>query len=91
MVEERLSDEGIEGKVKALLIKSCKRANESMTLKYSFVHDLSMDSLDMLELRENLETEFGVIIPDGDVEKIPTIGSLIDYINKSYETETAAA
>ena len=46
------------------------------------LRDLGLDSLDAVELMMNLESEFGVGIPDEDAEKIEneTVEDLINYI-----------
>ena len=47
----------------------------------SFKDDLGADSLDLFELVMAFEDEFGVKIPTEDLEKINTVGDVIEYIN----------
>ena len=47
-----------------------------------FVNNLGADSLDTVELIMEFEEEFGIEIPDEDAEKITTVGSAVDYIDK---------
>ena len=42
--------------------------------------DLEADSLDLFELVMAFEEEYGVEIPSEDLEKITTVGSVIDYM-----------
>jgi acyl carrier protein len=44
--------------------------------------DLNADSLDMVELLMAFEEEFGTKIPEGDSEKLQTVGLAIDYIKQ---------
>lgn len=46
----------------------------------SFVEDLNADSLDLTELIMTFEERFGCEIPDGDAEKIRTVGDAVKYI-----------
>lgn len=48
----------------------------------SLVRDLQLDSLDRIELAMKLEDEFGLEIPDGDVDKpaLGTFGGLCAYV-----------
>lgn len=46
----------------------------------SFKDDLGADSLDLFELVMSLEDEFGVSIPTEDLEKINTVGDVVEYI-----------
>ncbi len=45
-----------------------------------FQEDLGADSLDLVELTMKLEDEFGIKVPDEDVEKLTTVQSVVDYI-----------
>ncbi len=45
-----------------------------------FKEDLEADSLDLFELVMAFEEEYGVEIPSEDLEKITTVGSVIDYM-----------
>ena len=45
--------------------------------------DLGADSFDLLELVTALEDEFGLTLDDDDVEKIATIGQVVDAIKNA--------
>jgi acyl carrier protein len=47
----------------------------------SFVDDLGADSLDVVELVMALEEQFGIDIPDDDVNGLKTVQDVVDYIN----------
>ena len=47
-----------------------------------FIEDLGADSIGLMELVMKLEEEFGVTIPDEDIEKIQTVGDAIKYIQE---------
>ena len=53
---------------------------ETVTLDASFLEDLGADSLDVVDFIMELEEEFGLEIPDEDVEKISTVRNAVDYI-----------
>jgi acyl carrier protein len=50
--------------------------------KANFQDDLGVDSLDLIELRMEIEKKFGIAITDEDSEKLQTVGSLIDHIKE---------
>jgi acyl carrier protein len=46
----------------------------------SFVDDLNLDSLDMVELMMKMEDEFGVEIPEDETENLKSIGDVVTYL-----------
>jgi acyl carrier protein len=72
----------IAQRVKAIVAEQLGVKQEEVTPEASFVNDLGADSLDTVELAMALEEEFGIEIPDEDVEKITTVGEAIKYIEE---------
>ena len=55
---------------------------ESITAETSFKEDLGADSLDLFELVMALEEEYSVEIPSEDLEKLTTVGKVMDYLKE---------
>lgn len=53
---------------------------ETITAETRLNEDLNADSLDVVEMLMALEDEFGVDIPDEEIEKMKTIGDVVDFI-----------
>ena len=51
-----------------------------MTAETSFKEDLGADSLDLFEMVMTFEEEFGQEIPSEDLEKLTTIGAVVEYL-----------
>ncbi len=62
--------------------------SDTIKLSMSFAKNLGADSLDMVELVQELEEEFGVRIPDGEAEHIETIEDAIRCIVKHQEEDS---
>ena len=58
---------------------------ETITADTSFKDDLGADSLDLFELVMALEDEYGIEIPSEDLEKIVTVGDVVEYVNAHKE------
>ena len=69
-------------KVKDVIIDKLGVEEESIKSEAHFVNDLGADSLDTVELIMEFEEEFGIEIPDDDAEKITTVRSAVEYIEK---------
>jgi acyl carrier protein len=51
-----------------------------ITKQARFKEDLEADSLDLVELVMSLEEEFGIEVPESDLEGIATIGQAYDLV-----------
>ena len=56
---------------------------EDVQLDKSFVEDLDVASLSMVEVVVAAEEEFGVSIPDDEVKNLKTVGDAVSFIEKA--------
>jgi acyl carrier protein len=54
----------------------------ALSYSVSFADDLHIDSLDIIEFTSEIEKTFEIKIQDEDVERLTTVGAVIDYIEK---------
>ena len=69
-------------RIKKILVDRLGVVESKITENSSFIDDLGLDSLDIVELIMLFEEEFNLEIPDKDMEKIKTVGDLIKYLDK---------
>ena len=67
-------------KVKAILAEQFDVEEDKVTADTDLQEDLGADSLDVEDLLMSIEDEFGVEVPDDEIENIKTVGSLVSYI-----------
>ncbi len=79
----------IEKRLKEIIIKQLDVDNKPVTLESSFINDLGADSLDIVELVMEFEDVFDMSIPDGDAEKIQTVGDAVNYIKERKQKDGA--
>jgi acyl carrier protein len=53
-----------------------------ITREKSFVDDLDIDSLSMVEIAVQVEDRFGVKVPDDELANLRTVGDAVDYVAK---------
>ena len=58
-------------------------AAEDVQLDKSFVDDLGVDSLSMVEIIYACEEAFSVSIPDEDSKSLKTVGDAVSYIERA--------
>lgn len=78
-----MAGEGIFARIKAIVVDQLGIDDAEVVLDASFIDDLGADSLEIVELIMALEEEFGIAIPDEDVEKIRTVGHAVEYIKEN--------
>lgn len=54
-----------------------------VTSEKTFIDDLDVDSLSMVEVVVAAEERFGVKIPDDDVKGLKTVGDAVAYIQRA--------
>lgn len=64
---------------------------DEVTADKSFVDDLDIDSLSMVEIAVQTEDKYGVKIPDEDLAGLRTVGDVVSYIQKLEEENPEAA
>ena len=67
-------------RVKEIIEEQLNLDGVEITDASRFKEDLQADSLDLFELVMAFEDEYGVEIPSEDLEKITTVGSVIEYM-----------
>ena len=67
-------------KLKKIIAEQLNVSEDSVKPETSFKDDLEADSLDLFEVVMGIEDEYNVEIPSEDLEKIYTVGDVIDYL-----------
>lgn len=78
-----METEEIFKKVKTVIVEQLGIDEANVRMESSFLDDLGADSLDIVEFIMALEEEFGLEIPDEDVEKIVTVKDVVEYISEN--------
>ena len=69
-------------KVQEMLADALNIPVSKVTPEAKIIDDLGADSLDVVELLSRLEDEFGVTIPDEDVESLKTVADVANELEK---------
>ena len=69
-------------KIQEMLAEALNLPAELVTANAKIVDDLGADSLDVVELLSRLEDEYGIMIPDDEVENLVTVGDVAAEIEK---------
>jgi acyl carrier protein len=69
-------------KIQAMLAEALNLPIEKVTPDAKIVDDLGADSLDVVELLSQLEDEYGITIPDDEVENLITVADVAAEVEK---------
>ena len=67
-------------KMKEIIVDQLSVDADTITETSKFKEDLGADSLDLFELVMALEDEYSVEIPAEDLEKLTSVGEVMDYL-----------
>ena len=67
-------------KVKKFIVDEFKVSEDQIKDEASFLEDLGFDSLDVSTLVQDVEIMFDIRIPDEDLDKLTTVGELVNYV-----------
>jgi len=70
----------IEKKVIEVMAKMLHRDQGDIRLESTLLDDLEMDSFTALEMLFELEDQYGLEIPDEEVENFKTVKDIVDYV-----------
>lgn len=67
-------------KIAEIITEKLSLDGVEITKETRFKEELEADSLDLFDMVMEFEEEFGIEIPSEDLEKMTTVGALVDYI-----------
>ena len=76
-----MSNEDIQKGLAEIVEEVAGVAQDDVTAEKSFVDDLDIDSLSMVEIAVQAEDKFGVKIPDDELANLKTVGDAVNYVS----------
>lgn len=70
-------------RIRTLLAEQLDIEEDKITMDSNIMNDFEADSLDIVDMVMSLEDEFGVEIPDEEVENLQTVGDVVRYVEEN--------
>lgn len=70
-------------KIREMLAKQLHVDINDIDESTDIMDDLGADSLDIVEMLQIIEDDFGIVIPDEDIQMLKTVGDVADYIEQN--------
>lgn len=74
-------------RVRDFLLEHAESEFTDFSEKSQLIADLGFNSLDLMEIVNDAEDEFSVLIDDNDIDKIITVSDFIDIVEKKANGE----
>jgi acyl carrier protein len=78
--EESMTDQEILDALRSIVSEIAGIDESAIDADKSFVDDLDIDSLSMVEIAMEMDSKLGVGIPDEELKNIKTVGDAIAYV-----------
>ncbi len=75
-----MSDQEILDTLREIVAEIAGIDADAITPEKSFVDDLDIDSLSMVEIAMEMDSKLGVGIPDEELKNIKTVGDAVAYV-----------
>ncbi len=70
-------------RVREIICDQLDLEEDNVTMESNIMEDFEADSLDIVDLVMTLEDEFGIEVPDEQIEKFSTVGDVVRYIEEN--------
>ena len=70
-------------KIQKILCDQLDLDEHQVTMESDIVDDLEADSLDVVDLVMSIEDEFGMEVPDDQIENFHTVGDVVRFIQEN--------
>ena len=70
-------------RIRQILCDQLDLEEDRITIESDIVEDLEADSLDVVDLVMTLEDEYGMEVPDDQIEGFRTVGDIVRFIEEN--------
>lgn len=70
-------------RIRAMLAEQLDIEEDKITMESDILEDFEADSLDIVDMVMTLEDEFGIEIPDEEIENLHTVGDVVRYVEEN--------
>ncbi|MEG0178567.1 MAG: acyl carrier protein [Oscillospiraceae bacterium] len=70
-------------RIREILCDQLDLDEDRVTMDSDIVNDFEADSLDVVDLIMSLEDEFGLEVPDDEIENFHLVGDIVKYIEEN--------
>lgn len=70
-------------RIREIICDQLDLEEEKVTMDSDIMEDFEADSLDVVDLVMSIEDEFGLEVPDDQIENFRTVGDVVRYIEEN--------
>ena len=70
-------------RIREIICDQLDLEEDKVTMDFDIMEDFEADSLDVVDLVMSIEDEFGLEVPDDQIENFRTVGDVVRYIEEN--------
>ena len=70
-------------RIREIICDQLDLEEDKVTMESNIMEDFEADSLDVVDLVMSIEDEFGLEVPDDQIENFRTVGDVVRYIEEN--------
>ena len=70
-------------RIREIICDQLDLEEDKVTMDSDIMEDFEADSLDVVDLVMSIEDEFGLEVPDDQIENVRTVGDVVRYIEEN--------
>ncbi len=70
-------------RIREIICDQLDLEEDKVPMEYDIIEDFEADSLDVVDLVMSIEDEFGLEVPDDQIENFRTVGDVVRYIEEN--------
>jgi len=70
-------------RIREIICDQLDLEEDKVTMDSDIMEDFEADSLDVVDLVMSIEDEFGLVVPDDQIENFRTVGDVVRYIEEN--------
>lgn len=72
-------------KLRVIICDQLEVREDQVTMESNLIEDFDADSLDLVDIVMSIEDEFGIEVPEDDIEDIKIVGDVVKFIEDNVQ------
>jgi acyl carrier protein len=85
------ASQSVEDRIREIVVTNLGAKPDNITRDAHLIDDIGADSLELIELTMAVEDEFGIEIPDDQLDHMLTFGAVVEFVERQFAAKAGTA